>query len=1295
MSRKPYVQYLQGPDTKMEPQSSYDLSDEEFSFRRVFPECLSERLPIHEGEDTMRERQSSYDWQKSAMSRKHYAEYLQGEDTMRERKSSFKRRVFPECLIERLPIHEGPDTKMEPQSSFDWIRFKINKWRDLTVRPRDPAWQEMVSQYKESIKRKYEHRNESSFSSGERVSLAALYTEPVIIQKNEKGGFQNISVEELFNKLDIHLYYPSSVILQGNSGSGKSFLVQKIILDWASEQHYLKDFNLAFYLSCEELKCISEEMNLIELLSWNCGLSPDQISEMVQKSSQRVLFIIDGLDDLDELIFMCDNFCISSEFQRAPPEVIVCSLLRQQILPRSVRLITTRTEVPQGMFLKGPQRFTEIMGFSEKGVEEYFQKFFQNEELFRKAYECVRVNETLITACSIPVICWIICTVMRERFSNGADVTSVLETSTSIYVDFVSTLLEHHCQGLSQSVPSLLRSLGQLAERGMLEQQVLFDEKTVYDTISDPAGNPFLFKFLLKRKIHQETMFSFMHLSFQEFFTALYYVLLDEEESQRKVRELLHTVERGWALSCWSDRDFSKADVEVRHAKLLQPVILFLCGLCKKEWISSFFEKHNMTVSVNIETHLKEWIIQCSQRYQNEHMLFILHCLYELHEKSFVGKVLEQLASIDLSNILLKNADCWMLRFCFQNCVNIGKLRLNITSDNLKILQSALISCEELWLKVDHITDDTGDLISALGKGKIVKELIIQEQKASQASLKKRIESFCQEIVTSVKDEDVMLCFRFSVSSSEIRPSLLISELTLTCSRQEVSTVNWRIFLQKLQRSPSSRDSSGDGFFLLDVLHSVSGLKKVHLQMDKLTVSWIPTILSLVQAFPSLNELRTNSAISFIPSDIKQCLVESLTQTGWTPTVWRKSVLIKRDKKGFIKEDLKTIKTENIESKRAESSLGQSSSGYAEVFTPECVQQDDEDKHKTKYRFVCPHAGQFQCSLTSLVFVMEGEGEVLYNIVSWDPGLGQLRPAGPLYNIECSAGSVSELHFQHCMIFSEENKDCLAVAHFTGGNVEIIQPLKVTETHVIIDIRDLSIFGLIWIKTIFGFPIKGQVLLFLRPVTVKQKILNVHLLPGNVPVSEVQGWHLDKKYIETSSKCHLFPEREYSLCCQPEDCEVQPVSEMFELDHFGPNYHPTFEVFLDVNVEEVRLGVLDKTRDGKEVWKRRRILLTVAPSKDVEHPAHRRIPETEFVNTHRDELIQRVSSVMAIADSLLSKNMIDREMYDEVHTEKKRTEKMRLLLDAVDSGGAAVKAEFCRLLKEKEHYLVDELGPHL
>ncbi|RXN20154.1 LRR and PYD domains-containing 3-like protein [Labeo rohita] len=339
--------------------------------------------------------------------------------------------------------------------------------------------------------------------------------------------------------------------------------------------------------------------------------------------------------------------------------------------------------------------------------------------------------------------------------------------------------------------------------------------------------------------------------------------------------------------------------------------------------------------------------------------------------------------------------------------------------------------------------------------------------------------------------------------------------------------------------------------------------------------------------------------------------------------------------KSFTEEDLKTMKKENIESKRTESPSGQSSSGDAELFTPECVQQDDEDKHKTTYRFVCPHVGQFRCSLTSLVFVMEGEGEVLYRVVSWDPRLfvgfdQKMTPAGPLYNIDCFNGSLSKLHLPHCEIFSEKNKDSLDVAHFTCGNVEIMKPLQVTETHVMIDI-------------------KGS---------------------------------------------------EYSLCCQPEGCTVQPETEKFECD-FGPNYHPTFEVFVNVETDEVRLSLLDKTEE-KEVWVPRRILLTdfsvinclylqITSGKDADPPAQKRLTECEFVKKHRDKLIQKVLSVMIIADGLRTKDMIPDEMYSKVHAAEPRQEKTRLLLDVLNSGGAAVKAEFYRLLKKEEPHLVKEL----
>ncbi|XP_016408561.1 uncharacterized protein LOC107740602 isoform X2 [Sinocyclocheilus rhinocerous] len=372
----------------------------------------------------------------------------------------------------------------------------------------------------------------------------------------------------------------------------------------------------------------------------------------------------------------------------------------------------------------------------------------------------------------------------------------------------------------------------------------------------------------------------------------------------------------------------------------------------------------------------------------------------------------------------------------------------------------------------------------------------------------------------------------------------------------------------------------------------------------------------------------------------------------------------------------------------------------AEVFTPEIHKGNDKDKHKNVYRFVCPYAGHFCCSLTSLVFVMEGEGEVLYNTVSWDSHLLEhlgrvMQPAGPLYDINCFNGSISGLHLPHCEIFSEEDMDCLAVAHVTGGNVAIMNPLKVTEAYVMIDIKDLSIFGLIKRMIFPPSPVIAQVLVFLRPITVRQEenILDVHLLPWNVPLSEVKDQHAENTHINTSSKCFLIPGTQYRLCCQPKGSTVQPATEEFDFN-FGPNYHPTFEVFVNVRNKEVKLSLMDNT-EGREVWVPRRVL-TVTSGQDEELPVHRWLTGSEFVNNHRRHLIQKVTSVMEIADGLRAKGMITTEMYNEVHVTEPCQNKMRVLWKALDSGGASVKAEFYRLLKEKEPHLVDDLvsGPN-
>uniref|UniRef100_A0AAY5EBC7 CARD domain-containing protein n=1 Tax=Electrophorus electricus TaxID=8005 RepID=A0AAY5EBC7_ELEEL len=318
---------------------------------------------------------------------------------------------------------------------------------------------------------------------------------------------------------------------------------------------------------------------------------------------------------------------------------------------------------------------------------------------------------------------------------------------------------------------------------------------------------------------------------------------------------------------------------------------------------------------------------------------------------------------------------------------------------------------------------------------------------------------------------------------------------------------------------------------------------------------------------------------------------------------------------------------------------------------------------KNSFHFLCPHAGQFQCKITNIVFEMEEKGEVQYRIVSWDThlldGLGHMQPAGPLYEINCCEGSVSHLHLPHCETVYEENQMELTVANFIN-KVETLKPLKVTNTHVIIRIQDHTLFGLLKNMIHYSSPISAQVLLFYKEMTIEKirNKLDIHLLPGNVPAEEVQKKHEGSTYFETSSRCQLIPGRKYKASCDP--YEPQPkvnysLSTLIKMD-FLKGLHL-------IRTHEYDLGLC--------------------------------VSEVHFVDKHMDKLIGRVTSVMEIADCLLSKKMITDETYDKIHTEKTPQEQMRILIQALRSGGQNMKDEFYRILKEKQPFLIKDLetGP--
>ncbi|XP_031419950.1 NACHT, LRR and PYD domains-containing protein 1 homolog [Clupea harengus] len=621
---------------------------------------------------------------------------LTGEDT--EASSGFS----PEAKYAKAP--DGSHVSM-PTVTGNTVHGNINNshnhYHGLGVSapatpPQDPDHTSKINEYKTSVCSTYKKVKEYNSGPGENVLLADRYTELLIVETHRKQrereeeirsrgehhqqvlktrdseAYSRITVDQLF-KPDDGGDVPKAVILQGHSGHGKSFTAQKIMYDWSSGKVF-KNHHLVFHLKCKELNEISEAHSLVDLLSYSPSFT-SETAEVLKDSNMKVLFLIDGFDELKFSFEKTSTVPPKDPFTKAPVEATLNALLKGLVLPKCFLLVTTRSTASDKLsdLLSDSQRFTDILGFTEEGVKEYFQRFFKEEE----AFNCVRTNETLYTACFIPVICWITCTVFREQEKGGMDIIKDLETTTSIFMHFVSILLKHHCQGLSQP-ETLLRSLGQLAEKGLQEQQVLFDEKSLSDAFPDTSQetkyNPFLCKFLLRRKVKQERMYSFMHLSFQEFFTALQYLMLEnEEEALKKLRELF------------------------RNVKCFKPVVQFLFGLSNRD-IYPHLKKQSWA---SIQVYLQEWLLSVLEKHSmhQEGMLHILHCLYELHEEEFVREAMGVWGEMKFDFIPLTRTDCWVLLYCLQCCPTIRSLKLmwcNITAEKLRMLQPALSRCEEL-----------------------------------------------------------------------------------------------------------------------------------------------------------------------------------------------------------------------------------------------------------------------------------------------------------------------------------------------------------------------------------------------------------------------------------------------------------------------------------------------------------------------------------------------------------------------------------------------------------------------
>lgn len=472
-----------------------------------------------------------------------------------------------------------------------------------------------------------------------------------------------IQIEALFEPDEERPEPPRTVVLQGAAGMGKSMLAHKVMLDWADGKLFQDRFDYVCYINCREMNRGTAERSARDLLA-GCWPEPCAPLQELVRVPERLLVIMDGFDELRPSFHDPQGpWCLCWE-KKAPAEVLLGSLIRKKLLPELSLLITTRpTALAKLQCSLEHPRHVAILGFSEAERKEYFHRYFHDREQAGQVFSFVRDDEPLFTLCFVPMVCWVVCTCLKQQLEGGGLLRRRSRTTTAVYLLYLLSLMQPKPGTPTLPSPPNRRGLCALAAHGLWEQKILFAERDLREHGLDAADvSSFLNMNIFQKDINCETLYSFIHLSFQEFFAAMHYVLDDGASGAGPERDLSRLLTE----YAFSERSF------------LALTVRFLFGLLNEETRSYLEKTLGWKVSPGVKTELLEWIRRKARSEGStlkQGALEVFGCLYELQEEEFIQQALSHFQVVVVNNITTK-MEYMVSSFCVKSCRNAEVLQL-------------------------------------------------------------------------------------------------------------------------------------------------------------------------------------------------------------------------------------------------------------------------------------------------------------------------------------------------------------------------------------------------------------------------------------------------------------------------------------------------------------------------------------------------------------------------------------------------------------------------------------------